>query len=466
MLLRLAMAAEKHLALHPAFSICHRGSLFTAERLDGILNALCQHLQSMGLTPGGVVASTTGSPWLNALLLFALPRMGCVFLPLDPALPVSARRQLLMAARPDLLLLEEVFPGLPDTEYGIPCPQDPLPPDAAHLLLATSGTQGMPQVVELSGKNLLGSIQASCQRLKLEQDDAWLACLPLHHIGGLSVLLRCAYTGARVVLARRFEPGAVLDTLVSEGITHISLVPTMLDRLLKADPSFRPPASLRVVLLGGAAADAPLVESALQQGWPVCPSYGLTETASQVATLCPMPQHWQQGCVGRPLHHVQISICEQTGAIRVRGASVASHVRREDGSRIALTDAQGWLTTGDAGWLDAQGQLHVTGRLDDVLTTGGESLHPQLLEQELKRCHGVDELAVSAIRDNVWGDALAVLYCGTANPDQVRDWAKQHLQGAFVPKHYLRTASLPRNTMGKLLRNEVARRVQALIQED
>ena len=459
------MAAEKRLELHPDFGIRYRGSLFGAERLNGILNALCRRLRSLGLAPGGVVASVAKSSWLNAQLLLALPRMGGVFFPVDPALPVKARQRLLAAVRPDLLLFEDVFSGLLDAEHGTSCVGEALPPGAVHLLLATSGTQGLPKVVELSGKNLLSSVRVSCQQLGLKADDAWLACLPLHHIGGLSALLRCTHTGARVVLAEHFEPKIVLDALVRNEITHVSLVPTMLKRLLQADRSFRPPASLRVVLLGGAAADAPLVEAAQQQGWPVCPSYGLTETASQVATLCPAPPHWQQGCVGRPLPHAEISICAQTGAIRVRGQSVAVHARREDGSRIELTDAQGWLTTGDAGWLDEKTQLHVTRRLDDMLITGGENIHPRLLEQELQRCPGVDEVAVSAVQDSVWGDALAVLYCGTASPDQLRGWAKLHLRGAFVPKHYLRTAFLPRNAMGKLLRDEVARRVQTLMQK-
>lgn len=456
------MPSDKILSLHRNFHVRFQGKSFAAERLEPILNALCHRLQIMGLKPGGVLASAASYSWLNTLLLFALPRMGCMFFPFDPALPESKREKLLSAAGAQLVLFDDhcldQLELLPETAR----PGQPLPPDAVRILLATSGTQGAPRLVELTEKNLLGSVLASCRRLELTPADVWLASLPLHHIGGLSILLRCAQVGAEVVLMERFNPIDMFDALARYRATHLSLVPAMLVRLIETDPQFHPPASLRVVLLGGAAADAALVEAALRQRWPVCPSYGLTETASQVATLYPPPQKWIPGCAGFPLEHVEISICPETHAIRVRGASVATHARREDGRRTELTDEQGWLMTGDAGWLDDLGQLHITGRRDDVLITGGENIHPRMLEQELQHCPGIEDVAVSAIRDSVWGDALVALYVGAANPDQVQAWARRNLQGAFLPKRYFKTNSLPRNALGKLLRGEVKGRLQAL----
>lgn len=455
---------KKPLYLHSRFGIEYQGRAYSSEQLELLLDALCLSLQGMGYAPGMVVASTAPQRWLNALLLFALPRMGCIFFPVDPALSEHHRQQLLSAAQADKLLFDDGCLDLLEAEpVDRFCRQD-LEPGALQLLLATSGTQGQPRVVELVGQNLLGSAQASQKRLGLGEDDVWLASLPLHHIGGLSILLRCAQAGARAVLMDGFDPAALKQSLVQHQVTHLSVVPTMLHRLLDDGSRYRPPTSLRVVLLGGAAASPELVKAALQQGWPVCPTYGLTEAASQVATLYPPPQQWRRGCVGAPLEHMEINIDQGSGSIQVRGASVAAYARGADGQRRKLLDEQGWLDTGDLGWQDAKGWLHIIGRGDDVLISGGENIHPQQLEQELRRCPGVEEVAVSAVEDALWGDALVALYCGAASTDQVCNWAKQHLKGAFVPKFFFRTENLPRNAMGKLLRTDVRKLAQALFQ--
>ena len=451
-------ASGESLSLNPDFGIECQGGNCSFERLDSWLNSLCWQLQYMGVEPGMVVASVMPQRWLNALLSFALPRMGCVFFPLDPALPKYHRQQLLLAAKADRLLSDDHGLDPAEAAPADSFPEPELKPDALQLLMATSGTGGQPRVVELTGQNLRSSVLASAARLGLKRNDVWLACLPVYHIGGLAIFLRCAQAGATALLMEGFDPVAVLDALVKQQVSHISLVPAMLHRLLDADRDFHPPATLKVVLLGGAAAPPDLVQAALHQGWPLCPTYGLTETASQVATLYPPPRRWEQGCVGFPLQHTDIRIDQHSGTIKVRGASVAEYARGA-GGRQKLMDEQGWLDTGDLGWLDEAGMLYVIGRGDEVLISGGENIHPRMLEQELLRCPGVEDVAVSALADDVWGEALAVLYCGAANLDQVRIWAKQNLQGAFVPKYFFRTDILPRNGMGKLLRDKLKRQV-------
>ncbi len=460
------MAPNKLPQLNRGFCIEYRGKCYSARQLEQLLDALCLRLQAMGLAPGMVLASVGGQRWLNTLLLFALPRMGCVFFPVDPALPEYSRRQQLQAARADMVLADDACLEKLEADLASRFPARELEPDAVRLLLATSGTQGQPRIVELSGRNLAASVQASCKRLALEESDTWLACLPLHHIGGLSILLRCAHGGAKAVLMDRSDPPALKTALVQSQVTHLSLVPAMLHRLLETHGEFCPPATLKAVVLGGAPAPGALVEAALQLGWPLCPSYGLTEAASQVATLFPPPQRWRPGCAGFPLAHVEIKLCEDTDVISVRGPSIASHARCVDGGRWKLTDEQGWLNTRDLGRMDSEGRLYVFGRNDDVFVSGGENIHPQLLEQELAHCPGVEQVAVSAFADATWGDALAALYCGPASAGQVNDWARRNLQGVFVPKRFFKVEALPRNTMGKLLRAEVKVLAQKLVQEE
>ncbi len=449
--------------LNPDFGIECQGENCSFEQLDLWLDSMCSQLWHLGVEPGMVVASVMPQRRLNVLLLLALPRMGCVFFPLDPALPKYYRQQLLSAAKADKLLSDDHGLDPLEAEPADSFPGQGLEPDAVHLLMATSGTGGQPRVVELTGQNLRSSVLASRERLGLERNDLWLACLPVHHIGGLAIFLRCAQAGATALLMEDFDPVAVLDALVNQQVSHISLVPAMLHRLLDTDRNFHPPASLKVVLLGGAAAPPDLVQAALHQGWPLCPTYGLTETTSQVATLCPPPRRWKQGCVGAPLKHAEIRIDQHSGAIKVRGASVAEYARDSDGRRQKLLDEQGWLDTGDLGSLDETGMLYIIGRGDDVLISGGENIHPRMLEQELLRCPGVEDVAVSALADDAWGDALVALYCGAVDTDQVRIWAKQNLQGVFVPKYFFRTDILPRNAMGKLLRDRLKKKAKSFV---
>ncbi len=438
--------------LHESFRLEYRGRCYSSSRLQTEINTLCHYLQQQGLEPGMVLASVVEQRWLNVLLLFALPRMGCIFFPLDPALPVQLRQRLLGAAKVDVLL-EEPLELQAQRQTDRVFEQVLLKSEDVCLLIATSGTNGFPRIVELTGSNLHSSALAAEQCLQISSSSVWLACLPLFHIGGLSVLLRGVFSGAKVVLEDKFEPQRLAQLLAEKGVSHLSMVPTMLARLLAHNPDLEPQSALKVVLLGGGPATAGLVNAGLQRGWPLCPSYGMTETASQVATCYPPPGRWQAGSVGKALPHVEIAV-GSGGEIRVRGASVAKYVRLIDGSREELLDAQGWLCTQDAGWLDEARGLHILGRLDDMLITGGENIHPHMLEQELAVCPGVEEVAVVAIEDPVWGEKLIALYVGSCSAQELKTWAKQRLKKAFLPKVFFAVESLPRNAMGKLLRAE------------
>jgi O-succinylbenzoic acid--CoA ligase len=325
-----------------------------------------------------------------------------------------------------------------------------------QLLLATSGTTGEPRLMALSGNNLRAAAEAANRVLGLGSADCWLATLPLHHIGGLMTVLRPWLAGAGVALIHPFDPRAVLARLEAGGISHLSLVPTQLLRLLQADPAFRPPADLRVVLVGGAPLETALAERALAAGWPLCPTYGLTEAASQVATCLPPPRRWQAGLAGRVLPHLEVAITEE-GRIRLRGASVAAWRLGETGAR-SLTDQSGWYTTGDLGRWDGQGRLHILGRADDLILTGGEKIHPAAVEAELLRCPGVEEAVVAGVEDEVWGMRVVAGYRGAWPESRVAAWAESHLAGAHRPKRFLRLEEIPRNALGKPLRRVLRQR--------
>lgn len=429
--------------------------------LPAALERLQGRLESNGLAPGTTVATTGGDRLLDLLLLLLLPEAGCSLVILDPALPEARRRQLLELAGATLVLGRGGEVTLREARPGAGSPYS-ASNGGFRLLLATSGTTAEPRLVELDSGNLVASARAANGLLGLAPGDRWLACLPTHHVGGVSILYRCLLAGAGLVLQERFDAAALLERLESGSITHLSLVPAMLHRLLEEAPGLVPPATLRVVLLGGSPASALLVQQALDLGWPLCPSYGLTEAASQVATLYPPPRRWEAGLVGRPLSHVELRL-DGEGRILLRGESLARYCLDEAGRR-PLPDERGWFTTSDLGRLDGEGRLWVLGRRDDLVITGGEKVHPAVVEAELESCPGLREVAVVGVNDVRWGERLVACYSGDLSPAELESWARGRLRGAHRPRDFIELDELPRNSLGKLLRRQLRQLAEARLQ--
>lgn len=330
---------------------------------------------------------------------------------------------------------------------------------SVELLIATSGSSGEPKCVMLSGENLAAAVAASHQRLPLRSGDVWLDCLPLYHIGGMAILYRCAAAQAMVLLHEGFDAQRVWRDLADHRVTHISLVPAMLARLLDIAHGAPPPVTLKYALIGGGALSGELAARAA--GWPLCATYGMSETASQLATLFPLPEDWVPGCVGMPLPGFEVRIAAPdasgAGVIQVRGAAVMMGYANGGG----LED--GWLTSGDLGRLDGSGRLYVLGRRDDMLVSGGVNVPPFEVEALLLRFPGVRDAALTALPDAVWGERLVALVVGDVEPEALAAWCREHLASAWRPRIMRRVAALPRNALGKLERAKLKSMVQELI---
>jgi O-succinylbenzoic acid--CoA ligase len=290
------------------------------------------------------------------------------------------------------------------------------------LVVHTSGTTGVPRPIVLTWGQILHNALGCAVALGHSRAERWLCPLPLTHVGGLMVLLRSAIYGTT----------AVLGPADRSDVTIASLVPTQLGRLLDR-PS---PSSLRVVMLGGAPADPTLLTRARDAGWPVAPTYGLTQACSAVTVAEPGDTETS----GLPLPGVSVSIAAD-GEIVVDGPTTA-----------------GRLETGDLGRLDERGRLIVLGRKVDTIVSGGENVMPAEVEAALLAHPAVAEAGVFGRPDTEWGEAVTahVVLRGAADPAELRAFAAERLARFKVPKTIEAVDALPRNAGGKLLRRELS----------
>jgi o-succinylbenzoate---CoA ligase len=274
--------------------------------------------------------------------------------------------------------------------------------------------------------------------------------------------VRAAIYGIPVVLHSAFDPVAVNRAIDEDGVTIISVVSIMLQRMLDARGDRPYPATLRCVLLGGGPAPQPLLEACAVRGVPVVQTYGLTETASQVATLAPADALRKLGSAGQPLLPTELRIASagagDIGEILVRGPTVMrGYINRPEETALALRD--GWLHTGDLGYLDSEGYLYVVSRRHDLIISGGENIYPTEVESVLSAHPAVEEAAVVGVLDARWGQVPAAavkLRDGmTASEAELIDFCRDRLAGYKAPKLVRFAATLPRNAAGKLLRDEI-----------
>ncbi|TVT58001.1 MAG: o-succinylbenzoate--CoA ligase [Sedimenticola thiotaurini] len=457
--------------LHPNIPALEGDRFITYAHLFDVSARLAHRLSSQGLRRGQIMAVQLDSTWQLAHLLYAALQLGVTFLPLDPRMELQRCRKLLSQVGCHCLISDQLMsaPGLQmispvelfnqSSKVSVHFQLTPLDAAAIQLIIATSGTTGDPKGVMLSGANLAASAAASEARLGLGRGDSWLACLPLFHIGGLSILLRCLAVGAKVLLQEGFDAAKVWEQIAKGAVTHISLVPAMLDRLLQQAGDEHPPAALRVVLIGGGPLSGSLAERAHAAGWPLCVSYGMSETASQFATDAGPDAGLAPGLVGLPLDGYEVIITAD-GRIRVRGAAVMAGYANPEGELDRGLD-QGWFETGDLGSLDGQGRLTVTGRADDLLVSGGKNIHPVEVEEQLMRCPGISSVGVTGRADPVWGVILVALYSGEFSVEQLRGWAADNLPGHLRPREYIQIDQLPLNQMGKLSRSALKQMLES-----
>jgi O-succinylbenzoic acid--CoA ligase len=379
-------------------------------------------------------------PRLFELLAAALDGRGPAIAPVDAGLPRPRLDALVEALAPDSV-------EGPDGETTLRSGQRKAVAEGTAVVVATSGSTGVPKGVELSATALLHSARASLARVGARPGERWLCCLPVTYIAGLQVLVRSLVSGTDPVLADHADA----QTVAASGCAHVSLVPTQLRRLLDVDIS--PLAGFSSVLLGGAAAPAGLLDAARAARVPVVTTYGMTETCG--------------GCVydGIPLEGVRVRIGDEDGRIWIGGPVVFSGYR---GDPEVLRD--GWFHTGDLGRMGSGGRLVVRGRADDVINTGGALVVPGEVAAVLQTCPGVLDVAVLGQPDQEWGERViaVVVPADPADPptlELLRLHVKERLPRYAAPSRVVMVDAVPMLPSGKhdlaRLRRELLRREQS-----
>jgi O-succinylbenzoic acid--CoA ligase len=428
-----------------------------AERVRERMRALAPLVQLVAHATS-LVAVQTDERLATIETLLALIELGIPFLPLHQRWSES-EREALLAALPVSCVVEL---DRTDALELVPRPFAPsahattLLSTAPHLAaLATSGSTGRPRVALLPRAAFVAAARASASHLGWHESDRWLLCLPLAHVGGLSVVTRCLLARQTIALMPPPPPGGSSERLAQAirvtAPTLISMVPAQIDGLLELGTSFDLPATVRAILTGGAAASARLLGATAERGWPVLTSYGLTEACSQVATQRPGTVNRGERGVGVPLPGIGVRI--EGGVIQIDGPTLASGYLGA-GEEEIISEKRGFRTR-DLGRFDSAGQLHVLGRVDDLIISGGENVAPWEVETLLQGCEGVLEACVFGADDARWGQiVVAGIRTRVADVDgliaAVERVARERLASFKRPRFYVCEPEFVQNRNGKL----------------
>jgi O-succinylbenzoic acid--CoA ligase len=412
------------------------GESLSAQQLDRSASVAGARLKTLGAGPGSVVGleGEPGLAWLAALV--GCWRLGAIAAPLNHRSTKIEREhaagtlacQLTWTPENALLTLNTDPGDFKPTPWNL---ESPL------LRVCTSGSSGEPRCVELLASQLHFGAEASRSRLGHKPQDRWLVCLPVNHVGALAAIYRCLHNQICLELHTTFDAAVVAARLDSSEVSMVSLVPSMLNDVLDHRGEHAFPDFLRVILLGGAACSQSLLERCRIARLPVSLTWGMTETASQVATREPGDLSPLEDGLP-PLPSVKVSVNEQ-GRLVVEGPIAA-----------------GRLVTDDLGEISDTGRVRVLGRSDEIIIRGGENIHPGEIENILRGHPWVTEVCVLARTDPRLGQVPVAFVQGrNLDPRTLHNWCRERLAGFKIPAEIICKGELPRTAAGKIDRQQL-----------
>lgn len=345
-----------------------------------------------------------------------------------------------------------------------------LNPEQVFGYFFTSGTTGVPKTVPLKRRQMYFAAKASAKNFKPQINHFWLLCLPLNHIGGVSIILRSILYGSGIYRMNRFDVDMVTTFLTENTLFQAaSLVPTMLKRLLDV-PTFQTHKNFKAILMGGGPISPDLIQESTKRGIPMVSSYGMTETCAQIAAnpiLKPSGQYVPLKSVGAvfPPNEVEIRdeagqvVCANTsGTIWLKGPQIFDGYY-DDYTKPSASDDDDWFKTGDFGHINIHGHLFIENRRKDLIITGGENVSPFEIESALESIDSVVEAAVMGLPHEEWGQevvAVIVTDNGSVKTDEILSHLRKRVTAFKVPKRIVVSdQALPRTETGKIKRTEL-----------
>lgn len=502
--LTLADVVRRHAAERASRQYLHYNDEWTTfGQLDERTNRVAQALIRSGVGKGCRVALLAKNRPECFEVMFAAAKCGAVYLPLNWRLAAPEIEDILRDAEPTILFVGEEFadrvkdlagavPGLQSIvtlDRGGATPYEPyadwlgraaaVDPQVATtaedivMLMYTSGTTGKPKGAMLSSRSLIGHMEWTAKVWSYDAETVQLVPMPLFHIGGTSMALQSIVLGARTILLAEVNPAQILQIISEFRVTNMLLVPAIIQYLVDA-PSCAVTdwSSVRSLIYGAAPISDSLLRKAMQAlQCDFIQIYGMTEHCGCVALLSPEDHDPERkakllASCGKPLPWVEVVIADpatqqelaqdQVGEIWVRSQQLMSGYWRQPEATAATLTPEGWLRTGDAGYLDQDGYLYICDRVKDMIISGGENIYPAEIENALMRHPAIADAAVIGVPHEKWGETPKAIVVGSPgcalDEQQIVAFCRTQLAGFKCPTSVEFVDALPRNPSGKILK--------------
>ncbi len=408
--------------------------LIQEDQIHTYISSTIKVLKSMGVNSGSRVALYDTNTVEYAVLVLCFWRMGIIACPINPHLPLPQAKAYAQKISALFFFKREDIKKIVafDSRLQLSAAEKwpPFDPSQEAVIVATSGSNGEPKAALLTIGNLMANAKGARAVIPFESNDGWLLSLPLYHVSGLSIVARCLEADSTLIIA---GSDSLSDDIKRPGVTHVSLVPTQMYRLLNKPEDIAILKKLKAILIGGSAISQTLLERALNHALPVFITYGLTETASQVATVRVVhaEKPWAHILPGRDV------VLSSEGEVLVKGDVVFKGYIL--GQKIHRpVDDQGYFHTGDLGEINTEGHLRIKGRRDNMFICAGENIHPEEIERVLLTLPGIKQAIVVPQSNPEYGQ-VPVAFCEMDKEENIvklRDECRRSLPALKVPQFF------------------------------
>ena len=489
------------------------GKRWTFAQTNERVNRLANALRQLGLVKGDRIGMLNVNCNQYVEIYFAAAKIGAIFVPLNFKAKAeelsymidNAGVKIVFVGSRYLEMADTMLSHLPTVRHCVSIDKDDsgrpyygrlisssstdevaseIGDEDITILMYTAGTTGRPKGVPLKHSGFVSYVLSNVEPANPEIEERNLLTVPLYHVAGIQAMVAAVYGGRILVMMRQFEVKEWMETVQREQATRAMLVPTMLKMVIDfPDFSEYNLESLKVITYGAAPMPFAVIKKAIEKlpGVNFINAFGQTETASTITTLGP-EDHIIEGTeeerdkklkrltssIGKPLSDVEVKIVDEegnplpaleVGEIMARGPRVMTGYWHDEEKTSKVITKDGWLRTGDKGWIDKDGYIYLAGRSDDMIIRGGENISPEEVENVLQSHPMIEEVAVIGIPDPEWGQeprAIVVLKKGQKTaPEEIMEYCRSRLAGFKRPRSVIFINSLPRNQLGKVLMKEL-----------